>query len=733
MRWSRAALRLELFLDAAEALSTRPLSAALQRGLILVLPLVLAGAFALMVLDLPVPAARSLLDELFGPAWRNLCRDLVGGTLGVASLALLCTFSGSLASQHNRRHPDHFVNPVAAAGVAMACFFVLISPASGSAWKQSLSLDRGLLLALAVAYAATRVLLRLARSRALRLPLGQAGLDAAVRDALALLPAALLTLLLCALLRTLLSGLGLGELHGPLSRLLARPFAGMEDGLGFGLLYSGLSQLLWFFGLHGPNVLFGVEDGILVPAAAANTAAMLGGNAPPFVFTKQFFDAFTRMGGSGCTLCLIAAVLLKGRTTGARKLCLLALAPALCNVNEPLIFGIPLVLNPLYGVPFLLVPLAQTFTAWAATVAGLVPRTLASEMAWTTPVLVSGYTATGSLAGAALQVLNLALGAACYLPFVALADRLGERRSKRSLGVLLEAAASPVLKAGERPCLSLRGEAGRLAKVLALDLERALRSGAELFMVYQPQVDGATGRAAGVEALLRWRHPVYGDIPPPVIVSLAEETGRIEDLGVLALRLACLRRMEWEGRVPEGLVMSVNVSPRQLRDPFFGAKVRGVLAETGLSPTQLELEITESVSMSVEAGEMETLRSLRALGVRVAIDDFGMGHTSLRYLREFPVDTVKIDRSLTNMDAQDVNLRIVRSIVELCRALDIVTLVEGVERQEQLAAFMGLGCELFQGYYFSRPLPGEACLEFIRERLAEPEPEAPLRGSLAAG
>jgi len=707
---------LESLLNVAERLANEPLFLALQRGFALVLPLVMVGALALMLQNLPIPHARQTLDGVFGPGWNELCRNLAAGSLGIASLAVLCSLSGVLTVQHNQRQPGNAVSTAATTVVVLSCFFVLVSPVEALSWKQSVSMDRGLLLAMGVAFVGSWVFLRLTRCQWLLLPLGHAGHDPTVRDVLMVLPPAMLTIVLCGLLRLGLTAMQVTHPHTDLSAVLALPFSHAQDGLSFGVLYSALSQLLWLFGLHGPNVLFGVEEHILVPAGAANSAAAVLGQLPPNIFTKQFFDAFTRMGGSGCTLCLIAAVLLKSQNSGSRKLCLLSLLPALCNVNEPLIFAMPLVLNPVFAVPFVLVPLLQTLTAFAATALELVPRTLAVEMTWTTPALLSGYTATGSFSGVLLQVLNLALGTACYLPFVLLSDRLGLRRNLRSMDVLMDAAQRSELYPGERKCLDQPGQAGRLAEVLAHELEQALPTGDQLYLVYQPQVEGATGRVIGAEALLRWRHPLYGEIPPPVTVSLAEDIGRIGELGIMVLASACEQRMGWADTVPDDLVMSVNVSPRQLQDPFFDARVRAVLAETGMPPSQLEIEITESTTVKTDADTIYMLRSLRAIGVRVAIDDFGMGHTSLRYLNQFPVDTVKIDRSLTLMEVGDVNMHIVRSIVALCRSLDIVPLVEGIEREEQLALFLDLGCLAFQGYYFSRPLPGEACLAFIRQR-----------------
>ena len=152
-------------------------------------------------------------------------------------------------------------------------------------------------------------------------------------------------------------------------------------------------------------MLYCIEENILAPAGLANAAAIASGVPPPHVLTKAFFDAFTRMGGSGCTLCLIIAILLKSRNSGSQKLCLLALLPALCNVNEPLLFGIPLVLNPIYLIPFLVAPCLQTVAAYGATLAGFVPYTAANG-AWTTPALISGFTATGSMQEISNNALN---------------------------------------------------------------------------------------------------------------------------------------------------------------------------------------------------------------------------------------------------------------------------------------------------------------------------------------
>lgn len=721
-----------VFTDVTERVADQPVVIAVQRALALVLPLVTVGAFALMVRHTPFPMLRRALDALFGTAWITMGDALISGTFGIASLAVLCAFSGTMAMVYNQRRGGQFVSPVMSAIVVAACFFVVTNPASDMPWRDMFSMDRGLLLAFLVSVGGSGLFLRLSDVKRLQLPLEAVGHDPVVRDILTVMPAGMLTIVIFSLLRVVLVDAGITDLHGTLRSAMSQPFIEGGNTLGLGLLYTSLSQVLWFFGAHGPNLLFPIEDAIFAPAGVANAAALAAGQTPPFVLTKTFFDVFTRMGGSGSTLCLIAAILYASRDSGTRRLALVALLPALCNVNEPLLFGLPMVMNPVYLIPFLLTPLAQTVAAHAATLLHLVPYTL-SDVVWTTPPLLNGYAATGSVAGSLMQAFNLGLGMALYLPFVRASDALRERHGRHILAGLLRTASGNEVGPGGRKCMDQPGEQGRLAASLANDLAAALAREGELFMEYQPQI-GVDGRPHGAEALLRWRHPAYGRIAPPIAVALAEDTGIIDRLGMFVLHRACARRMAWTGLVPDGFVMSVNVAPRQLQNPRFDRDVLAVLARTGLAPHLLELELTESTVLLPDARTIEALHRLRAAGVRVAIDDFGMGHASLRYLREFPVDTVKIDRSLTKASHGDINEHIVRSIVDLARSLDITTVVEGVERHEQFVRFVELGCQVFQGYLFSRPVDAAQCLAVVAgwgEHTAAPVQAVPAPDTVA--
>ena len=685
----------------------------IQRSLSIVLPLIMVGALGLVIRNFPFPGLLSVLDQKFGREWQIVFDNLISGTLGIVSLAILCTFSGTMAMVFNQKRKGPFISPIMATVVVLSCFFVVTAPESSASWTVIFSMDRGLLPALCIAATGCALFLRLSRFHFLQWPLGAVGHDPVVRDVLTVLPAAVVTILCFCLLRIILVVLGVADIHDSIRHLLFIPFRGVGDTIGFGLAYTGLSQLFWFFGAHGPNLLFPVEENILTPAVLANGAAISNGLTPHLIFTRAFFDVFTRIGGSGCTLCLISAIIFKSRDLGARKLCFFALLPALCNVNEPLLFGIPLVLNPVYMIPFLLTPLVQTLTAYFATLGGLIPYTT-EAVNWTTPVFLSGFVATGSIAGSALQAVNLVIGVMIYMPFVRLADRLRERQGESILKKLLEAANCTNVSSRGLKIIDLPGEDGRFAKALGSDLESALSTGTQLYMVYQPQVSEKGRVVSGVEALLRWRHPAYGMISPPITVALAEDLGVIDHLGQFVLSEACTQRATWKGLVEDSFSMSVNVSPQQLKNPSFTKNVYCTLQKCGLASNMLELEITESTVLDPDDNTMTALQNLQKNGVRIAIDDFGMGHASLRYLRSFPVSTVKIDRSFTMGDAGLVNDHIVRSVVELSRTLGIATIVEGVETQDQLIRFTDIGCEQFQGYLFSRPLESEECIKFIR-------------------
>jgi diguanylate cyclase (GGDEF)-like protein/PAS domain S-box-containing protein len=252
-----------------------------------------------------------------------------------------------------------------------------------------------------------------------------------------------------------------------------------------------------------------------------------------------------------------------------------------------------------------------------------------------------------------------------------------------------------------------------------LEMEMALRAALdndELQVHYQPKVN-SEGRVSGFEALIRWTSPTLGVVPPIRFIPVAEETGLINPITDLVLNAACREAAHWVDFGWPEMNMAVNLSARQFADRDLLGKISGVLAESGLPASCLQLEITESMLAGDVEQTVQTLSALKDLGVRIAVDDFGTGYSSLAYLKRFPIDILKIDRSFVMECDRDVDaMAIPRAVISLGRSLGLGIVAEGVERQSQFEALRCLGCDEFQGYLFSKALPASLIPAFLRQR-----------------
>ena len=246
------------------------------------------------------------------------------------------------------------------------------------------------------------------------------------------------------------------------------------------------------------------------------------------------------------------------------------------------------------------------------------------------------------------------------------------------------------------------------------NLRRALAQN-EFVLQYQPLVNLRTGMVIGVEALIRWQHPELGTIMPDSFIHVAEETGLINPIGDWVLCEACRQAKVWCDEGLPSLVMAVNVAPVQFRQPGFIEMVAGALASSGLEASLLELELTERTVMHDADINLGTLSALHRMGVELSLDDFGTGYSSLAYLKRFPVGKLKIDRSFVNdLETDPDDWAIASTIVSMGRSLRMTVLAEGVETGEQLAQLRKMGCDMAQGYYFSRPTSAAGIAEILR-------------------
>jgi diguanylate cyclase (GGDEF)-like protein len=252
----------------------------------------------------------------------------------------------------------------------------------------------------------------------------------------------------------------------------------------------------------------------------------------------------------------------------------------------------------------------------------------------------------------------------------------------------------------------------QLRGALELDLRKAL-SEQQFELHYQPILDMVSGKVVGVEALTRWNHPDRGKVAPDLFIPIAEETGLIVPLGDWVLRQACRDATTW----PSHVSVAVNLSAVQFRNPTLVYSIASALSDTGLAPTRLDLEITETIFLQQDQATLETLRQIRELGVRISMDDFGTGYSSLSYLRSFPFDKIKIDRSFTQeLGRREDCLAIIRAVTRLGSSLGMITLAEGVETAEQFEILRAEGCDQAQGFLFSRPVDAKQIGEILHGR-----------------
>ncbi|MYM98552.1 EAL domain-containing protein [Duganella vulcania] len=289
-------------------------------------------------------------------------------------------------------------------------------------------------------------------------------------------------------------------------------------------------------------------------------------------------------------------------------------------------------------------------------------------------------------------------------------------------------------KASGRNCFKFYAQemGRRIAEYV--EMEHALRVALErqqFEVYYQPKVNLSSGRLSGVEALVRWNHPERGIVQPDTFIPLAEKTGLIGPIGAWVLRSACLQARRWHELGFDDLSVAVNLSAHQFEQQDVAALVTQILAETGLAARHLQLELTESMLMSDSDSMLAALRAIKAVGVTLALDDFGTGYSSLAYLKRFPIDVIKIDRSFVhNITTDPSDASLTRAIVLMAKSLKMRTVAEGVETPGQLGFLGAIHCDDVQGYYFSKPVPAAALtalLQAQREQALLPQGAAPQR------
>ncbi|EGU43410.1 hypothetical protein VII00023_16300 [Vibrio ichthyoenteri ATCC 700023] len=471
-----------------------------------------------------------------------------------------------------------------------------------------------------------------------------------------------------------------------------------EYSLGDAMLYELARNMFWSIGINGHIVLAPLKSELYeFSAQSYNLYADFGVPLP--ILTSNFYDIYAGMGGAGNTLSLVLCMLFFTKNKGYRTLAFATLVLSLFNINEPILFGLPVIFNPLLIVPFLLAPLAGLLLAYLATSLGLVSP-VETFVSWMTPALLSGYNATGNdLAAVLLQAVIILVGMIIYLPFFKQMDKVIGTNAIFTKGLSDNFF-------NYRDMGQSRTVMGMLPQMSAnLAAQRhisQLQTSGDFVLFYQPQVDMQRDKINSLEVLIR--HKGYdGKITPPTFLSSFTKLGLSSEVDLWVVKQA-LEEVSPLAVDPEFKV-SINISPDTFLIENFAKIVIRMIEQSNLSFKQVEFEITEDLLIQDEQTTWNVLQELRGIGIKIALDDFGAGYSSIGYLSRYEFDKVKIDRSLVLNLKQKNGKEMFSLTSQLVRTIGAEIVVEGVEEQDEIDFMQQQGIHLIQGYYFYKPMP----------------------------
>lgn len=465
------------------------------------------------------------------------------------------------------------------------------------------------------------------------------------------------------------------------------------------LWYELIRNLLWSIGING-HIIFSPYKAELYQLTSSSFELYkeLGAHLP--ILTSNFYDIYAGIGGAGNTLSLVLCMLFFTRNKGYRNLAIATLLLSIFNINEPILFGLPVIFNPVLIVPFLLTPLVAICVAYFATYIGFVPP-ISEFVSWMTPAFISGYLATGEhVSGALLQLVIIAIGVLIYLPFFKQMDKVIGSHAIFSKGSSDEFFNYEAI--GNSRSVALLPHMSN-----SLSAQRHishLQQTGEFVLFYQPQIDAESKEVSSLEVLIRHKSG-DGKITPPTFLSSFSKLGLTSELDLWVIQKA-LEEVSPLAK-NQSFKVSINVSTETFLIPNFAETVIGLIEQSSLTFEQVELEITEDLLIQDEQATWGVFQQLKERGIGIALDDFGAGYSSIGYLGKYDYDKVKIDRSLVLNLKHRNGREMFRLTSEIVRLTGAEIVVEGVEEQEEFEFIVGQGIKLIQGYFFYRPMPFE--------------------------
>lgn len=703
---SKSTTKLEIIYDYIEK---SIILQSIRNGLVMLIPILFIGSFSVILISLPIDVYQKFITSFLNGVIAKIFSFINNATMGFLSVylttAISICYAGEVQAHKNFNYGSVFTSVIC---------FCIFSGILQENFELSALGTQGVFTAIISALGASALYFAFEKRRVKGFRLYTDGADEEFNSAVSMvLPIALVVTIFAIINVIFVEVFDVTGFQMFFSKTMNQLFDNMGRSLKSMLLFAVLVNVMWIFGIHGSNVLEPVSQEFFVPAIEINNKLIESGVEPTEIFSKTFYDCFVLMGGSGTTLCLVLALLIFGKRRSNKNLAKAAAIPMLFNVNEIIVFGLPIVFNPIMVIPFIMVPVVLILISTFAMQTGLVPIPT-TQVEWTTPAILSGYLSTGSIAGSVLQVINIIIGALIYAPFVRMYEKEKERDAKKRMDNLIDIVKQSEVGDKSIELLALKNSEGAVAKSIAGDLNYRLSKELPV-LYYQPQFDNKN-KCIGVEALLRFNSYTYGMLYPPLVVKLAEE---MDILAEMEESVFCSVINDVDGLkkiLGEDTKISVNVTGVTIQTEKFEMFLKDLKDKYPQYCKSICIEITEQATLRLDDELVERLTRIHNMGYELAIDDFSMGSTSIKYLQTSVFDLVKLDGALSRDVLDNPRSRkIISSITSLTKNFGIQVLAEYVENEEQRKTLEDIGCYYYQGYLYSAAVPVEKLADRIKQ------------------
>jgi lactose/cellobiose-specific phosphotransferase system IIC component len=652
-----------------------------QQGFILILPVVILGSIALSLLQLPqvFEGIQPQNHLMLLASW------IYSSSYSIMAILLTIGISYKLSEFYKFKYTLPY-SPITNTLISLVCFIGIISIDHPDSIWTFLGVE-SIAKAIITAIISTELVVLYYNNKFQRFSFLQFEVNYEIHNAIrACFPAIIVPLIILTIYSSTLADINLLSCLIPFFIGEVNPEFGLSLMQSSGLIF--INQIVWFFGIH-PSALIEINPELIYSTLESAT------------FSRHFLDTYAHLGGSGSTLGLIVCLLLSNNTFH-KRIGLYATIPSLFNINELLIFGIPIVLNRYLILPFIIAPLVTSSIARALIETGNLTLD-PSLSSWNTPIILSGYL-SGGVNAALIQFILVWVSALIYWPFLKKYEASIESQKQEDRKGMIKDLCNPDLNFDN--LLKRQTPLSNFCRQLQVDMKKQL--GDKYFsMHYQPKVDKRKN-IIGCEALIRWQHPEIGNIPPCIFINIAETDSFIHLLGNWVNKRCMQDINAMKEKNVSSLQVAINVSPIQLTDPNFFENFTAIIEQQNISFNEIELEITESQRLNLTDDIIKGIALLSSKGISIAVDDFGMGYTSLKYLNSFKVNTIKLDGIIVK-DVLKSNIvkEIIRSLSTLTNSINGKLVAEWVENEEQFNQLVQLKCDQFQGAYFSMPIKRE--------------------------